>query len=470
MCSTDIHAQTPGTSNIANRINRFLASPIYILAIMLLSAAANILSLELFAYGIFTLLVVYTCFFGWDLLPLTPLFIFAYVIPSGKNNPGRNNATIFSMEHGGIYIACMAALIIISLIYRVIKDRHHFFGRKYRLLPGMLILIASYVVGGLGRVDAFTQLKSMLFGLLQGAAILIPYFLFSGGVNWKKVQKDYFPWIGICTGCLLILELIWIYLSGDIIESGIIIRTNIYTGWGICNNIGGLLIMMIPFAFYLSANHHRSWIGALIGSVFLVGTFFTCSRNAMLTGSILFLICVVIMLYYGENQKEAALTIIVFAGIILVISILWNSEIERLFSIVIKKGFDHSARDTIYQEGMNLFKQAPIFGTSFFSPGYVPFDWSESAIFSNFFPPRWHNTFVQLCACCGIFGVVAYLFHRFQTVRLLLKERTSERVFIACSVFALIVSSLLDCHFFNIGPVLFYSISLAFAENCETQK
>ena len=470
MCSTDLHMQAPHVAAIQKRINGFLASPLYVLVIMFLSAVANFFSLELFAYGIFTVLVIYTCFFGWDLLPLMPLFVFAYIIPSGKNNPGRNDTTIFSMEHGGIYIACMAALIIISLTYRIVKDRRNFFCRKYRLLPGMLLLIVSYVVGGLGRVDWFTQIKSALFGLLQGCAIFIPYFLFSGGVNWKKVQKDYFPWIGVSVGCLLLLELLWIYLSGDIIKDGVIVRTNLYTGWGICNNIGGFLIMMIPFAFYLSANHHRSWIGALIGSVFLVGVFFTCSRNAILTGTALFLICVILMLYYGQNQKEAAITIIAFAGIVLAFLMLWNDEIQRLFSIVIEKGFDPSARDTIYREGMELFKDAPIFGTSFFSPGYVPFDWSESAIFSNFFPPRWHNTFVQLCACCGIFGVGAYLFHRIQTLKMLVKHRTTERIFIACSVFALVVSSLLDCHFFNIGPVLFYSISLAFAENCEIQK
>ena len=30
----------------------------------------------------------------------------------------------------------------------------------------------------------------------------------------------------------------------------------------------------------------------------------------------------------------------------------------------------------------------------------------------------------------------------------------------------LLVCSLLDCHFFNLGPVLLYSMGLAFAENC----
>lgn len=465
MYPTDMLAKTPTVSSITNRINRFLGSPQYVLVVMLLSAVANILSLELFAYSIFTLLVLYTCFLGEDLLPIMPLFVFSYIIPSKENNPGRNDTTIFSLEHGGIYIGCLAVLIIVGIVYRVIRDRHTFFGRKYRLLPGMLLLTVAYMIGGLGRVDSFTQLKSVLFGLLQGCTILLPYFLFSGGVNWKKVQKDYFPWLGVCVGCLLLLELAWVYLSSDIIKDGVILRLGIYTGWGICNNIGGLLIMMIPFAFCLAANHRRGWVGAVIGSIFLVGTLFTCSRNAILTGFAVFLISVILTLYYGQDRKGPSIAVIFCIGIVMLLTIAFHKQLLQLFSIIIQKGFSFSTRDTIYEEGMKLFFQSPLFGTSFYSPGYIPFDWSESEIFSNFFPPRWHNTFVQLAACCGIVGVGAYVFHRVQTVCLLLLQRTPERVFVACSVLALIVSSLFDCHFFNIGPVLFYSIALAFAEN-----
>ena len=50
------------------------------------------------------------------------------------------------------------------------------------------------------------------------------------------------------------------------------------------------------------------------------------------------------------------------------------------------------------------------------------------------------------------------------TVILLLRKPSRENGFIACSVIVLLITSLLDCHFFNLGPVLFYSATLAFAE------
>ena len=64
----------------------------------------------------------------------------------------------------------------------------------------------------------------------------------------------------------------------------------------------------------------------------------------------------------------------------------------------------------------------------------------------------------------GIVGLLAYGFHRYETVRMFLRDRTREKAFIACSIAVLLGCSLVDCHFFNLGPVLFYSVGLAFAE------
>jgi hypothetical protein len=61
-------------------------------------------------------------------------------------------------------------------------------------------------------------------------------------------------------------------------------------------------------------------------------------------------------------------------------------------------------------------------------------------------------------------GLGAYLLHRVQTVVLLIRNRSRENIFIACSVLVLLITSMFDCHMFNVGPVLFYSMALAFVE------
>jgi hypothetical protein len=295
--------------------------------------------------------------------------------------------------------------------------------------------------------------------------MLIPYYLLSGGVDWKQARRDYFAWVGFGIGCLLLGQILWIYCTNHVVVDGVIQREQIFTGWGMYNNLGGMLAAMIPFAFYLAAKYRRGWIGTVTGSAFLIGVLLSCSRSSILCGSGIYFACVVLMLHYARNRQHNTIALITVIGVLLCGTFLFRNHLVRLFSSLLQIGLDPSSRDIIYQEGLALFAQAPVFGNSFFSPGYLPWDWSTVEGFSNFFPPRWHNTFIQLFASWGLVGVGAYLMHRYQTLQLLFRSRGKEVVFIACSISVLLTCSQFDCHLFNVGPALVYSAALAFGEN-----
>lgn len=452
-------------ATLKNRIDQFLASPAYIIAVMALAAISGIFGAEAFVYTLYTAVVVYACFWGEDLLCLSPLFICCYIAPSRANNPGRNEASVFAPGHGGIYMACLAALIVISLIYRVIRDRKRFC-RKYTLLPGMLLLMAAYLLSGIGS-NGYTAIagKNLLFALAQSASVLIPYLLFCGGINWEKARKDYFPWIGFCVGSVLLLQLLWVYLTGDVVQGGVIERTQIYTGWGMYNNVGGLMTMTIPFAFYLATRYRKGWIGIIVGSVYMAGILLTCSRSSILSSCAIYIVSMVLTLHYNGNRKDNTIAVIAVVGALSAVVLVFNRQFLVLFSDLLSKGLDPYGRDMIYARGLDQFKAFPVFGATFYPSDFRPWEWSTNPAFTGFFPPRWHNTIIQLMACCGGVGLLAYLFHRVQTLRLFLKQRSKEKNFIACSLLVLLLCSLFDCHFFNIGPVLLYSTALAFAEN-----
>lgn len=460
-----------GSSPAVNAVNRFLASPGYILAVMLLTAISNILSAELVVYTLFIAVVVYVCLLGDDLLPITPIIVCCYMAPSVANNPGRSDQSVFAPEQGGIYLLCLAAVAAAVLIYRLIRRRHAFFAEKHALLRGILVLFAGYLLSGIGS-DAYPDslVKNLFFAFLQGCSILLPYWLISGGVNWKDARKDYFAWVGFGTGCLLLCQILWIYCSAGVIVDGVIDRTQIYTGWGMYNNMGGMLAMMIPFAFYLATKYRKGWIGTVAGSAFLIGVLLTCSRSSILTGTAIYAVCILLMLYYAQNRKGNTIALVTVIAVLVLVLLLFHRQLLHLFSKLLQRGMDPSSRDVIYREGLELFWEYPIFGCSFFSPGYIPWGWSTAEGFSSFFPHRWHNTAVQLLASCGIVGTAAYLLHRVQTLKLFLRDCSKERAFIGCSVLTLLVCSLFDCHFFNIGPVLFYSMALAFAEHLPKKK
>lgn len=464
---SDTDLQTQSNPSVIDQINRFMAKPLYVALAALLTLLCNVFSLELPAYTVIAAIFVYTSLFGKDLLPIAPFFIFGYLSPSGNNNPGHTQNSVFSAGNGGIYIGCLGALMVLGLIYRVIRDRKIFFSRKCALLPGMLVLSGAYLLSGLGS-PAYPDVlgSNLLFAGLQCCALLLPYWLLCCGVDWKQARRDYLAWIGFSAGSILLCQILYIYLQGGVVIDGVIQREYIYTGWGMHNNLGGMLAMMIPFAFYLAAKYRKGWIGTVVGSAFLIGVLMTCSRSSILTGSCVYLICITLMLHYARNRRHNTIALVTVTCIILAVLIFFHRPLLRLFSDLLQKGLDPSSRDMIYHEGLKLFTQAPVFGNSFYSPGFIPWDWATVESFSGFFPPRWHNTVVQLLASCGIVGMGAYLFHRIQTVRLFLKKACKENVFIACSMGVLLICSLFDCHFFNVGPVLFYSAGLAFMENC----
>ncbi len=464
MSDINFRVQEPGGCTPVQRINRFLRTPNYIMTVMLMAAIANICSLELVAYGLYALMALYICLLGEDLLPVIPLVISAYVIPSAQNNPGQSETSVFFSGHGGRLIILYGVVIAASLLYRVIRDRKQFFSAKYKMLSGMLILSAAYLLSGIGS-EAYPEAiwPNLRFALMQCGTILVPYLLIAGGVKWRQVRKDYFAWVGFGMGVLLLVEIIWLYMTRGVVIDGIIQRKNVYTGWGIHNNIGGLTAMMIPFAFYLATKYRKGWIGTVAGSAFLIGVFLTCSRGSILMGVVIYLICVLSMLHYARNRRQNFIALMTVVGIVVVAFALFHKSLLQLFSDILRRGTDSSGRDEIYWEGLQLFRQSPVLGSSFFSPGYTPFGWSTTSL-AGVIPSRWHNTVIQLLVSCGIVGLVAYLIHRVQTLRFFLKKPTKEKNFIGYSLLVLVCCSLVDCHFFNIGPVLFYSMGLAFAE------
>lgn len=450
---------------IINRINKFLESPYYIMLLMLLTVLTNLLELELLMYTLITLTIVYICFFGSDLLPMMPILVSGYVAPSRVNTPGRNPESVF-YGVSGVYLMCLATVIGVALIIHVIRERKKIAKVKPQLLWGMLALSAVYLLSGIGS-DHYAAIagRNIFHAMLQSAAILLPYLLFTVFVDWEKIRLDYLEWVAFFSGCLLCVEILGVYCTQAVVVDGIVYRDQIYTGWGMYNNIGGLLAMMIPYVFCIATRYRKVWIGILTGSVFLVCVLMTCSRSSILTAVLAYCVCGLLMFRYVGNRRHNTIVLIGGSIAVLFVMFLFREQLSGLFNVLLNLGLKLNHRDIAFREGMNMFLQSPILGNGFYSTGYKPDAWSTLESFHNVIPPRWHNTILQLLVCCGLFGILAYLFHRFQTVKLFLNRVSKENKFIACSILVLLLSCMFDCHFFNIGPAMFYSMALSFVEN-----
>ena len=201
-----------------------------------------------------------------------------------------------------------------------------------------------------------------------------------------------------------------------------------------------------------------------------MGLLFTCSRGSILVGVPIYVAAYVLSLIHSRHARSMK-GMHIFHAVIIVAPVLaliaFDDELLQIFETIRNLTGDPSFKERLrtYAEGFRQFRQFPLFGGSFFPVEYWPYSWSTAEAFLNWFPPRWHNTFVQMLATGGVSLFAGYLLHRVQTVKLFVKNFNTGKLFAGLTVLALLLTSLVDCHFFNIGPVLFYSALLAFVEH-----
>jgi len=447
-----------------SRIYNFMTGPAYLAVMAALTAISFALNAEVVLFTVFALIAVFTVFYAPDLMPLMPLLIMGYVATSPENNPGRNTNSVYS-GISGIYVICLAVVIVGCLVYYVVRERKRMFRKNGMLLKSLLLLTAAYMISGIGFPGYFEiAWKNIPYGLIQGVALLLPYWLFTGGVDWDRHRKDHFAWMGFLLGCLLVFEVLWIYLSRGVISDGIVDRDKIYTGWGMYNNLGGMLAMMIPLAFWLSVYRKQVWFGYITGLVLLAGVMATCSRNSMIFGTLCYLVCCLLQ----PKGKHSYLQWWILLGLMAALGLVLILFREPLFYSLnqMLDSTNMQSRISIYGQGLGEFIKNPILGSSFYPAEGLSYSWAQTGI-TEIMPARWHNTVIQLLSSTGLVGLAAYGYHRYQTFRLLRGRRTPLDMLVILSLLMLLLSSLLDCHMFNVGPGMFYAIALAWLEKKE---
>ncbi len=452
-------------------INDFMTTPFYVFIAAALAIVSNLFGAELYIYSIYVFCGIYISLFGRDFLPLMPLVINCYIAPSLHNNPGRNADSIFYPQNYGIYLGCIVALWATSVIFRICKDDSiggkNFLKAERRLASGMYILGIAYILAGAFSGRYFEKgINNLIFATVQFAAIFAFYWFFCGAVDWKKARKDFFAWVGLAVGIIICFEVAGVYISQSVIQKGAIHTALIASGWGNANNLGCMVAMMIPFAFWLSGNKKHGLFFSILGVLMVGFTALTCSRTAIGAAVMIYGICFCLAMFDSKRRKNALIVTGIAIVFVLCLLFIFRSFTERLFGDLFDRGLDPRMRDIVYKEGIEVFKQKPIFGDTFYPEKISVWPWSTLEGFDSIVPNRWHNTIIQLLASCGIVGLIAYSIHRIQTIRLFWEKRKTAAVYIGLSLVALMLMSLLDCHFFNIGPTLFYSMGLAFAEKC----
>ena len=452
-----------GDNIIVKYIKRGLESKYSAILIAALTLLSNLFSLEIPVMYAYAVTVALATLFCDDLLCLIPMALCAYFLFSKVNNPlDKANTSIFLTEVGLVNLIVAAAIIAIFAISRwVFEFVTH---KERRTLPkltwGFLAMGVAFILGGV--FSTYASFDTAFFGMTEILALAVSYFYFYFTVDFKKVDKSHFAYLMTVVGFLLCGEVLgMLHYGGFFTTEGGFNRGNLYTGWGIYNNVAGALIMCLPAPFYYAVTKKNGWPFLLLGNLFFVALLFIQSRGGMVFGAVLYALCVAVTIWKAPKKKALIFTelgILLCAGTLF---LFFQAEISEMFMSVIDAGMNDSGRFEIYKDGLTQFLDFPIFGNGFYA--CQAFRWGDSSI-GSFLPARYHNTYVQLLASGGMVAFIAYFFHRAQTLLMLFKKRNVEKYFITLCILGLLLTSILDCHFFNFGPGLTYSALLLFLE------
>jgi len=448
----------------AKAINSFFESNAFIAVLAFLVLFCNVFGAEFFVYTLVISYGIYLCLLGRDMRSIAAAVPFMYLSPSRQNNPAANPNSIFTFANGLWFIILYLLLFLSVLTVRIVlnKRRGLFVGVKWKLFTGLVCLSFAFLLGGTGQPEY--TFSNLIYSVLLILSLGLLYFVLVLLVDWKTVRKDYFAWIGMFMGLIVAFEVLNIYMLGEVIdENGVFNVAKLFSGWGVSTNIAGVLMCAIPGAFFLVFTKERPLPYILAATFIYIMAVFTGSRNGILIGGMAFVASAVIALKPKENRRKKLITYAVIFAFCLVLSLIFYKITVGIFKHLLTDGVLDFGRLNIYTNGLNQFLASPILGKGFFACN--AFSWGTENL--TMIPPRWHCTIVQMLASCGIVGAITYAYHRYQTVKLLLENFTKEKLFIALSIAVLLLSSLVDCFLFNIGPGLFYSVMLAFLEKSD---
>lgn len=437
-------------------------SPFLIAFWCVLTFLSSAFGLELFYYTFACLVSAVILLFCKNLLPLVTIFSCFYFSPSMRNNPGRNSESVFFPEHGLYYIIFLILLLVALFVYRLTSDIRHGLIRpkKPKLSVGFLLLGIVFMAGGIG-YDDYTGM-TLLFGFLEIASLCIFYFFFALCLDWESVPSDYIFRLCAFLGLNVGMQTMFVYAFDAILVDGAILRSGIYVGWGHYNNIGAAIAMLLPAPIYLSAQRKQGVLWYLFACYLLAMLFLTRSRTSIAVGCAIFVLASVAMFFCAKGGTRVCNLgiFVVLLGIGMTMLFKEDSFLRRMWDDLLDFPEEGASRIEIYERGIALFREYPLFGTGFYSCDMGRWGSGQDSLI----PARWHSTYVQLLASCGAVGLCAYLFHRVETLIMFFKKPSKRKIFLAFSILALLAASLLDCHFFNLGPGLLYGLFLVFME------
>ncbi|MEG1706319.1 MAG: O-antigen ligase family protein, partial [Clostridia bacterium] len=375
----------------------------------------------------------------------------------------------------GLLLASMIAHIFIY------KKAKAMVTTRTQLFAGILFMCIALLLSGADVYSGFSNfeavgisieynIKNLVFALIEIFALFLFYYYFYFTATWDKDSLRFLSFVVTVAGLLVATQLftraIIQAVNGNLFIKGTnysINRGALSLGWGIANNIGGLIVITIPSAMYLATTEKsKSWLYYIFACIIMLANALTMCRTSLVVSLLIFPTCVIITCIKGANRKANLITTGAVFGVILLGVLCFMPQIKELFGRIVNDGLivgedgalADSGRIKIWTTALDNLRRAPFFGAGFFTDIYGSLE--AGGVFNNMY----HNVVMQMIGSCGIVGLLAYFTHCVQIFKVAFNKINLNRLFILLGIVSIIGVSLADNNIFYLSVGLYYSVFL----------
>lgn len=437
---------------------KFCNSPLYAVSIGAVCILSHTLDIPVVGALLLTILTVPALVFCKNSLVLAPFFMMCSFVMSDKTMPPPKSDYYNSP-------AIIASLCILLVILLSAFAFHLVFYKKWKVIFRRAYLTASIAItSGVLLVGGFTTESFVPSGVWTALSIaattFLPYaFMINCGEYEGRKTVENFIWSLIVSSLVIgaaVLEQYIIY-DFNITDKGSMLQF----GYLISNTAAAVVVIALPLTFYFVYIYKRGYWFMLLVALELLIIVATESRASILVAVPGVIIVSAVMCF---KKKTGRIGYYIMFGLeiaaVIAVSVIFRNKFADIMSSLMSGDFKDSGRIWLWRIGFESWVEHPLFGIGLW---FLPEQYGL-----RYF--SFHCTPITYLYCCGIIGLIGYIYHRYKTVRLTFSAKlTPERVFLALAVLAFAVNALLDIGMTHVQHLLYYGMILALIE-CDVRK
>ena len=321
-----------------------------------------------------------------------------------------------------------AVLIFHFVVYRKKLDM----GKTW---PGAAAVAIAVTLGGLGKITAreYFSGTALFYTFGLGIGMFLLYMLMNTHYHAsdKYVLRLRFSFIMMFTGLFVVFMIGHHYL---IYWTNFMAKLSpLNFQWR--NNASTLLMLAMPFAFYLSIHKYPFFF---VGGLQYLAILFTGSRGGALGGTVECALCLIVLVYCDKKNRKK--TLITLATLVTVAFSVFIMPMMRFFEPVLTRlaGGD-DIREGLIHRALEDFKSNVLFGRGLGYNGNT--DVHNPAKFAICW---YHSSPFQVIGSFGLVGVAAFAFQLYNRMKVIWEKITVFNLTLFVSYAGLFMMSLVN--------------------------